>query len=167
MVEYDQYQPRGFLRIWNAEALMSLPVSLSDAPPCLSQTISSGGLTTTSIHLSTHASPLQEDLYVIWLTVVTSDANVRVHRYKLSPLKSPTRLALYQKVSPLYSMWEYTFVSRISYAGHARVHASDSDIHDQHLLRLSELISDDLADIPPKVELTPWPVSKVRNRTQE
>ena len=92
-----------------------------DAPPLISEAISYTWYPSSGICLSAHASPLQEGLYIVWVSVVLGGAII-LRKYYLSVIESQ-RLSFHRTLSQPLVLWENFFRtdSRISYAGHANV----------------------------------------------
>jgi hypothetical protein len=140
------------LRVWNTNMLMRLPVDQDhaielDVPPVLSQAISFTWYPGSAICLSAHASPLQEGLYTIWVSVVQGGVII-IHKYRLSLIES-RRLSFYRTLSQPLVLWENYFRddSRISYAGHANV--VNRIGYDRQILPLAKWISEFPGTKPP------------------
>jgi hypothetical protein len=115
-------------RVWNADLFLETPV-MDDSTALISESISAGGGTFYSPHLSAHASPLQEFLYIIWLstdTYINCEHSIVIRKYCLSPLEhSCLRKEASQPCSsyPRFSgIWWDQHNAAISYAGHMTTH---------------------------------------------
>jgi hypothetical protein len=141
-----------YFRVWDTNTLMELPVDQDhpielDTPPLISQAISYTWYPSSAICLSAHASPLQEGLYTIWVSVVLGGAII-IHKYFLSVV-GPKRLSFHRTLSQPLVLWENFFRhdASISYAGHANVVSRIG--YDRQVLPLAKWISDFPATKPP------------------
>jgi hypothetical protein len=99
---------------------------LDHSTALISESISAGGSKFFSHHLSAHASPLQDGLYIVWLSADTYTSRGRpiivIRKYHLSPLE----LSCHHKTSQLRfpsvsRLWFDRGDAAISYAGHMNV----------------------------------------------
>jgi hypothetical protein len=134
-----------YFRVWDLNTLMGLPtvrdhVNELDAPPLFSQALSFKWYPGSAICVSAHASPLQENLYTIWVSVVLGGVII-IHKYHLSVI-APRRLSFSRMFSQPLVLWENYFRndSRISYAGHVNVLSRIG--YDRQILPLAQWISD-------------------------
>jgi hypothetical protein len=98
---------------------------LDDSKALISDSISAGGSKFYTHHLSAHASPLQDDRYIIWLstnTYINNQQTIIMRKYCLSPLELSCRPKASRSPYPFVKFWWDLGDSNISYAGHMTVY---------------------------------------------
>ena len=126
------------IRVWNADLLLEMPIKscdhnsnyinyceLDDSKALISDSISAGGSKFFTHHLSAHASPLQDDRYVIWLstdTYINKEQTIIIHKYYLSPLEPSCHNKASRSLYPFVKFWWDRGDASISYAGHMTVY---------------------------------------------
>jgi hypothetical protein len=126
------------IRVWNADLFLKTPVKciggcnnlnycdLDDSTALISESMDAGGSKCYSHHLSAHASPLQEDLYIIWLSTdafIKGRHTIIIRKYYLSTLEPTWHHKASQPRFPDSSkFWWDRVDASVSYAGHMTVY---------------------------------------------
>jgi len=124
------------IRVWNADSLLETPIKpchhnyinysdLDDTKALISDSISAAGSKFFTHHLSAHASPLQEDCYIIWLstdTYINKQQTIIMRKYCLSPLELSCHHKPSLSLYPSVKFWLNRGDASISYAGHMTVY---------------------------------------------
>ena len=133
------------IRVWNADLFLDSPIKspdgnttyrLDESAALVCDFMSAGGSKCYSHHLSAHASPLQEGLYIIW---VSTDAFINgrntlvIRKYYLLPLE---RVCYYKASEPRFpdssKFWWDRLDAKITFAGHMTVYRHLwEDLHDR------------------------------------
>jgi hypothetical protein len=154
------YKQRMKIRVWNVDLVLEMPVKPSSSDPnfceldnrtaLVSESIYAGGSKFFSHHLSAHASPLQDGLYIIWFSAVTHTNGgyiIIIRKYYLSPIKLSCHHKASQSRFPSGSkLWFDRGDAAISYAGHMGVNCcfrrdSPDRKYEHGLLPLGDAIS--------------------------